>query len=252
MPAPAGEPAANVPMTGIRREVVETAERVARDTLAPRAAHYDDQAQNPVESWRDLWRVGLLAGTIPTSHGGLGLDTATYISVIRALARGCASTAMTVHMHSTVMRFIEALGTAAQKRRFFGDVVQHGKLFGSWGSEPAVSLSRTLLMETVIRHDGARHVTDGVKHFCTMALGASHYMVWCALDGGTDMAKSLQLVLVPADAPGITTDGKWDTLGMRATFSPSVTFTGVRVSEDGMPTAPSTWRPKSVCTSPRK
>src|SRR6185369_13723178 len=67
-----------------------------------------------------------------------------------------------------------------------------------------------------------------------MALGAAHYMVWCALDGGTDMAKSLQLALVPADAPGITTDGKWDTLGMRATFSPSVTFTGVRVPGDGM------------------
>jgi len=221
-------------MTGIRREVVETAEGVESDTLAPRAAHYDVQAQNPVESWRDLWRLGLLAGTIPDSHGGLVLDMATYVSVSRALARGCASTAMTVHMHSTVMRFIGALGSAAQKRRFFDDVVRHGRLFGSWGSEPAVSLSRTLLMETVIRRDGAGYVIDGVKHFCTMALGASHYMVWCALDGGTDMAKSLQLALVPAEAPGITTDGKWDTLGMRATFSPSVTFTGVRVPEDGM------------------
>jgi alkylation response protein AidB-like acyl-CoA dehydrogenase len=89
-------------------------------------------------------------------------------------------------------------------------------------------------METVIRHDGAGYVIDGVKHFCTMALGASHYMIWCALDGGTDMAKSLQLALVPAEAPGIATDGKWDTLGMRATFSPSVTFTGVRVPDDGM------------------
>jgi butyryl-CoA dehydrogenase/acyl-CoA dehydrogenase len=221
-------------MTGIRRDVVETAERVARDTLAPRAAHYDDRARNPVESWRDLWRVGLLAGTIPASHGGLGLDTATYISVIRVLARACASTAMTVHMHSTVMRFIDALGTVAQKRRYFDEVVRHGKLFGSWGSEPAVSLSRTLLMETAIRHDGDGYVIDGVKHFCTMALGAAHYMVWCALDGGTDMAKSLQLALVPADSPGIATDGKWDTLGMRATFSPSVTFAGVRVPEDGM------------------
>jgi alkylation response protein AidB-like acyl-CoA dehydrogenase len=67
-----------------------------------------------------------------------------------------------------------------------------------------------------------------------MALGASHYMIWCALDGGIDMAKALQLALVPADAAGISTDGKWDTLGMRATFSPSVTFTGVRVPDDGM------------------
>jgi alkylation response protein AidB-like acyl-CoA dehydrogenase len=89
-------------------------------------------------------------------------------------------------------------------------------------------------METVIRHDDGGYVIDGVKHFCTMALGASHYMVWCALDGKTDMSTSLQLALVPADAPGLTTDGKWDTLGMRATFSPSVTFTGVRVPEDGM------------------
>jgi alkylation response protein AidB-like acyl-CoA dehydrogenase len=221
-------------MSGIQRAVVERAERLTRERIAPRANEYDAAAANPLESWRDLWGEGLLAGAIPASHGGLGLDMATYIAVIRVLARGCASTAMTVHMHSTVMRFIDAVGTAAQKRRYFDEVVRHGKLFGSWGSEPAVSLSRSLLMETVIRRDGAGYVIDGVKHFCTMALGAAHYMVWCALDGGTDMAKSLQLALVPADAPGITTDGKWDTLGMRATFSPSVTFAGVRVPDDGM------------------
>jgi butyryl-CoA dehydrogenase len=46
------------------------------------------------------------------------------------------------------------------------------------------------------------------------------------------MGKSLLQVLVPADAPGIATDGKWDTLGMRATFSPSVSFTNVRVPLD--------------------
>ena len=158
---------------------------------------------------------------------------ATYITVIRTIARGCASTAMTVHMHSTVMRFIDAVGTGEQKRRYF-EVVGAGKLFGSWGSEPAVSLSRTLLVETVIRRDGAGFVIDGIKHFCTMALGASYYMIWCALEGGTDMAKSLQLALVNADAAGIATDGKWDTLGMRATFSPSVTFTGVRVPAGGL------------------
>jgi len=221
-------------MSQVKRAVVERAERLTRERIAPRANEYDAAGANPIESWRDLWGDGLLAGAIPESHGGLGLDMATYIAVIRAIARGCASTAMTVHMHSTVMRFIDAVGTAAQKRHYFDEVVRHGKLFGSWGSEPAVSLSRTLLMETVIRRQGAGYVIDGVKHFCTMALGASHYMIWCALDGGIDMAKALQLALVPADAAGISTDGKWDTLGMRATFSPSVTFTGVRVPDDGM------------------
>jgi alkylation response protein AidB-like acyl-CoA dehydrogenase len=174
----------------------------------------------------------LLACAVPAAHGGLGLDMPTYVAVIRTITQGCASTAMTLHMHSTVMRFIDALGTEAQKRRWFADVVERGRMFGSWGSEPAVSLSRTLLMETAVRADGDALVVDGVKHFCTMALGASHYMIWCALDGESDMGKALSLVVVPADTPGIATDGKWDTLGMRGTYSPSVTLTNVRVPRD--------------------
>ncbi len=229
-------------LTAAQRAVVERAERVTREHIAPRAAEYDAAGANPVESWRALWRDGFLGAAVPAAHGGLGLDMATYVAVIRTIARGCANTAMTVHMHSTVMRFIDALGSPAQKRRYFAEVVERGRLFGSWGSEPAVSLSRTLLMETVIRHDDAGdsdgYVVDGVKHFCTMALGASYYMVWCALDGGGDMAKCLVQALVPADASGIATDGRWDTLGMRATFSPSVTLTGVRVPADAVLGAP--------------
>jgi alkylation response protein AidB-like acyl-CoA dehydrogenase len=221
--------------------IVETAARLARECLAPRAARYDREAVNPVDSWRDLHAERLVAAAVPAVHGGLGLDMPTYVEVIRALAQGCASTAMTLHMHSTVMRFVAALGTEAQQRRYFGEVVDHGRMFGSWGSEPAVSLSRTFLMETALRADGDGFVVDGVKHFCTMALGASVYMVWCALDGEVDMGKALCLALVPADAAGLTTDGKWDTLGMRGTYSPSVTFTGVRVPADailGQPGSP--------------
>jgi alkylation response protein AidB-like acyl-CoA dehydrogenase len=141
---------------------------------------------------------------------------------------------MTLHMHSTVLRFIAALGTEAQRRRYFDEVVRHGKLFGSWGSEPAVSLSRTFLMETAIRADGDGFVIDGIKYFCTMALGASYYMVWCAREGAGEIGKSLTLALVPADTPGIATDGKWNPLGMRGTYSPSVTLTGVRVPADAL------------------
>jgi alkylation response protein AidB-like acyl-CoA dehydrogenase len=141
---------------------------------------------------------------------------------------------MTLHMHSTVMRFIDALGSDAQKRRYFPEVVEGGRLFGSWGSEPAVSLSRTLVFETSIHAEPGGWVIDGVKHFCTMALGASYYMVWCALDGGPDMAKSVLQALVPAETPGLGTDGAWNTLGMRATYSPSVTLSQVRVPRDAV------------------
>jgi alkylation response protein AidB-like acyl-CoA dehydrogenase len=216
-----------------RQKIVDRAEELTRERIAPRAARYDREGRNPVESWRDLWQEGFLGAAIPARHGGLGLDMATYAAVIRTVARGCASTAMTVHMHSTVMRFIDALADPSQKARYFAEVVEQGRLFGSWGSEPAVSLSRSFQMETVVRRapDGG-YVVDGVKHFCTMTHGASYYMTWCALDGDPDMSRSLLQVLVPADSPGLATDGEWDTLGMRATYSPSVSFTGVRCPAD--------------------
>ena len=218
----------------MRQDIVELAARVTREKIAPRAARYDREAVNPVESWRDLWEVGLLGMAVPRAHGGLDLDMPTYAEVLRTIARGCASTAMTVHMHSTVMRFIARLGTEPQKRRYFAEVVDRGILFGSWGSEPALSLSRTMLMETTIRHHERGVVIDGQKHFCAMTNGAGYYLVWGALDGMTDMAKALLVVLVPADTPGIVTDGRWDTLGMRATYSPSVTFTSCIVARDSV------------------
>src|SRR5256885_11406863 len=123
-------------LTPEQRLVVERVARLTRERIAPRAADYDLAAQNPVESWRDLWREGYLAAVIPRAYGGLGLDMPTYAAVIRTLAQGCANTAMTLHMHSTVMRFVDALGTDAQKRRYFDDVVRFGKLFGSWAANP--------------------------------------------------------------------------------------------------------------------
>lgn len=216
----------------VDRSIVERAAQLTREKIAPRAAAYDRDAVNPVDSWRDLWHEGLLAAAVPRAHGGLGVDMPTYVAMIRTIAGGCASTAMTLHMHSTVLRFIRTLGTDAQQGRYFAEVVDHGKLFGSWGSEPAVSLSRTFLMETAIRADGDDYVIDGTKHFCTMALGASYYLVWCALAGGGEIGKSLTIALVPAETPGIATDGKWNPLGMRGTYSPSVTLTGVRVAAD--------------------
>ena len=45
-----------------------------------------------MESWGDLRREGDLACAVPTAYGGMGLDMATYIPVIRPIARGGAAT----------------------------------------------------------------------------------------------------------------------------------------------------------------
>ncbi len=212
--------------------LVAAAERLASERLAPRAARYDAEATHPVESWRDVWRHGLLAMGIPVRHGGLGLDMLTYIRIVERLAAGCANTGMTVHMHSTVTRFIDALASEKQKAFYFREVVEEGKLFGSWGSEPETRGGTAMRLTTIVPQDGG-YVINGVKHFCTMSGGAHRYMIHCS-SGADDPLESQWLALLPHDAPGIQQIGDWDTLGMRATVSPAMKLKNCFVGSDAL------------------
>ncbi len=212
--------------------LVAAAERLAAERLAPRAAYYDAEATHPAKSWRDVWRHGLLAMGIPVRHGGLGLDMLTYIRIVERLAAGCTNTGMTVHMHSTVTRFIDALASERQKAFYFREVVEDGKLFGSWGSEPETRGGTAMRLTTIVPQDGG-YVINGAKHFCTMSGGAHRYMIHCSA-GLDDPLDSQLLALLPHDAPGIEQMGDWDTLGMRATVSPAMKLNNCFVGPDAL------------------
>lgn len=157
---------------------------------------------------------------IPRRFGGLELDMLTYVRVIEILASGCTNTGMTVHMHSTVTRFIDALATEEQKSLYFREIVDESKLFGSWGSEPETR-GGTAMRLTTIAPRGDGFVINGVKHFCTMSGGAHRYMIHCS-SGDKDPLDAQWLALIGNDTPGIEQIGDWNTLGMRATVSPAM------------------------------
>jgi len=218
--------------TPVQQALIERAAALARQSLAPRAALYDQTGAYPRESWRDVWREGFLAAAVPARHGGLGLDMPSYVMVLEHLAQGCANTTMTLHMHSVVQMYIDALATPAQKARFYPEVVEQGKLFGSWGSEPDRRGGASVGGTTIAPVNGS-YVIDGEKHFCTMAGAAHRYMVHCAMEGLAS-PQNLQLALVPHDHPGLEIMGEWDTLGMRATVSPSVTLKACNLPPDAL------------------
>lgn len=212
--------------------VVKTAARLAREVLAARAEIIDQTADHPLESWKDVWENDLLGIAIPASHGGLGLDLPTYCKVVEQLATGCTNTAMTVHMHSTVMRFIDGLGTERQKAMYYPEVVSEGKLYGSWGSEPA-SRGGATRRHTRIEANGDGYTINGVKHFCTMAGGAYRYMIHCSMLGAPPES-SLLVALAPHDQDGLEIQDEWNTLGMRGTVSPSVNLENCQVPKEAV------------------
>ncbi len=217
----------HIALSDEQRLVAATAKQVAMECLEPKAAHYDENATHPVESWRALWENGLLGMAVPRAYGGLGLDMLTYVMVVEALAQGCTNTAMTVHMHSVVQRYIDALATPEVKAWLYPEVVEEGRMFGSWGSEPG-RRGGSGVVQTVISREGDGYVINGQKHFCTMAGGAYRYMVHCSMEG-MEGPGSVTMAMVPHDSEGLRITGEWNTLGMRGTVSPSVSFDGCRV-----------------------
>jgi alkylation response protein AidB-like acyl-CoA dehydrogenase len=215
-----------------QHDLIARAAALAHDSLAKRAAMYDHAGTYPRESWHELWQHGFLAAAVPAKYGGLGLDMLSYVLMLEQLAQGCTNSTMTLHMHSVVQMYIDALATDEQKARFYPEVVDQGKLFGSWGSEPD-RRGGASVGGTAIAPVNGGYVIEGEKHFCTMAGAAHRYMVHCAMQGIVS-PQNLQLALVPHDHPGLTIAGEWDTLGMRATVSPSVTLAACDVAPDAL------------------
>jgi len=219
-----------------------TAERVHLDRLselvpefAQRADEYDRTATFPTRDFDDLYGAGLHAPTVPVSHGGLGLgplqgDTLGLWQMTQQLAGADLSLARCWEGHANSLVLIDALGTEAQKSKWFDGVVQGGEKWVAWSGEPSgTKPGEVRRFGTTVRREGDGWVVDGTKVFCTSADGADWaiLLVDLAGPGGARNGSSdgvLMLACELAD-PSVTVDSAWwDPIGMRATVSYLVRF----------------------------
>ena len=157
--------------------LVELASTLATERFAPRAAGYDEAAEFPTENYVDLHEAGLTGMRVPEEHGGLGVDPLTFAMCILAVARGCASTALTLTMHTNVLgSFVDGLGTDEQKTWYFGEAIDDARLFASITSEPGASARERFVLSTTFTPmaDGAYRIA-GTKHFCSLADAADYF-----------------------------------------------------------------------------
>ena len=221
-------------MTNEELALAKTADELARDQFAPRAARYDAAAEFPAENYIDLRDAGLLTLRVPREFGGHGLDPLGFAMCILAVARGCASTGLTLTMHSNVLgSFVGGLGTTEQQWRYFGEAVANGRLFASITSEPGASARERFVLSTTFtpRERGGYRV-EGTKHFCSLADAADYFFVSGIVKGSGGGADNLISAMIPSDSSGVSVTGQWDAVGMRATASHTVEYdTAVSVDD---------------------
>ena len=224
--------------TGAR--LVLLAETLAVE-LSTRAAQHDREASFPHASIDALKRAGFFTAPIPAEHGGLGVTSVHDVIVASSrLARGDASVAIGVNMHlvivlNIVRRWQDAVAAGDERRAAaFGAsmaaIARDGVIMATAISELGQDLTRPQTTATRTP-DGWR--IDGRKAFCTMSPAATvlHTAVTFVDDDGVDR---YGYAPVPPDAAGVEIHGDWDALGMRASGSHSVTFTGVELPHSAL------------------
>lgn len=207
--------------------VVAEARGVAKEVLDANAEAHDKAAVFPEKNFTALRAHEFLGVTIPESYGGRGLRAFTYSRFLKELAKACAATAGSFHMHNTVMRDIGILGTEAQKAFYFGEVLDRGSLFGSWGAEPTTSWAGKVTIGTGYEETASGYRINGKKYFCTLADGASYGMLFAVEQQYTNVQSNMdniQCFIIDAQSPAVSIGGDWDPLGMRATVSRAISI----------------------------
>jgi alkylation response protein AidB-like acyl-CoA dehydrogenase len=211
-------------LTARQREVFESVSSLARERFAPRAARYDADASFPAENYQDLREAGLLGLTVPIEFGGGGVDPLTYALCILEIAKACSATALTFNMHCTVIGLVAALGSPAQQARYFGEVVERGRLMASITSEPESSFRDRFVLQTVFRPVNGKYHVSGLKHFCSLGDAADYYFVSGILEGAPSAREGLLSALIARTTAGVKVEALWNATAMRGTSSHTIRY----------------------------
>jgi len=75
----------------------------SRQVLAASAAEQDRNKQYPTENLKKMGELGLMGMLVPTEYGGEGLDTVSYALALTEVAYACASTAVIMSVHNSIV-----------------------------------------------------------------------------------------------------------------------------------------------------
>jgi alkylation response protein AidB-like acyl-CoA dehydrogenase len=206
--------------------------------VAPVVDEHERARRFPVDIVRRLGEMGWLGIPIPENEGGAGLDTLAYAIAIEEIGRVWGSLGLIVAAHTSLgCGPLHLAGTVEQKERFLVPMAS-GLVLGGYGlTEPGAG-SDAGGTRTTARHedgaDGGSWVIDGGKRFITNAGHAGTYII-TARTGETERGSAeISAFIVPADTPGFSVGRLEEKLGLHASATGELIFSGARVPAANM------------------
>ncbi len=210
-------------------QIAQLAEQVAKDVLA-KHADAADHGKFPAGNIAELGATGLLGVKIPTEFGGLGGNNIAAVHAIRALARACPSTAVTVAVTNMVADMILKFGDAAQHAKFLPNLCNGTWLAGSFAlSEPSAG-SDAASLRTRAEKVGGGYRLNGEKLWITSGDVAGVVLVLAKTDPAAG-ARGISAFLLQPGMEGFSVGRHEEKLGLLGSSTVSLAFSDVFVPD---------------------
>jgi len=201
--------------------------------ILPVAAEMDTSAELKLELLEKMARLGLLGLNIPEAYGGAGVDAISAAIAIEELGWASGSVALSISAHNGLASAPIALfGTEEQKARWLPPLTNGRAGLASLAlTEPGGGSDLVGGVQTHAELDGDQWRINGSKAWITNASLAPFIVTLCRTDpaGGS---RSLSLIVVPTNAPGLHIHPAEKKMGVRASPAHALSYEQVRVPAD--------------------
>lgn len=232
-------------LTDEQRLLRDVVREFAKEEVAPRAGEWDEAGRIPDEVLRRMAELELFGLPFAEEYGGVGAGYVSYAVAIEEIARASASLAITLAAHCSLGAGPIALfGTGEQKQNWLVPLAR-GSLLGAFGlTEPDAGSDAGGTRTTARREEragqgggasaaGDEWVISGSKTFITNASRCGLAVVTAVTRPGQG-ARGISAFIVPRGTPGFTIGAVYKKLGLRASDTAEMVFTGCHVGEEGL------------------
>ena len=197
--------------------------------VQPRARETDETGEFNWPAVRKMGALGMLGLNIPEEYGGAGVDAISAAIAIEELGWACGSTALAIAAHNGLGTTPLVLyGSEDLKRKWLPLVASgKGKLGALALTEPGAGSDLQGIQTKAVK-DGDDWVINGAKMWCTNATIAE-YIITLARTDPAGGSRSLSMILVPTDSPGLRIGPPEKKMGLKGSPTSAVTYENVRV-----------------------
>jgi alkylation response protein AidB-like acyl-CoA dehydrogenase len=205
-------------LTDEQRAIRDLAREIARERIAPLAAHVDETGEYPHEQLKLLGQQGLMGLHIPEAYGGSAVGSLAFCLAAEEVAWACAATSTIFIVQNLGGYPILSGGTEAQKQRYLPRIAT-GEITAAFSLSEPGSGSDAAAMQCAAVRKGDRYVVNGSKMWVTNGSHAGVITVFVATDKAK-RAKGVTALLVEPGMKGFSVGKNEKKMGIHG--SPTV------------------------------